>query len=103
MTDKLKEISSWLFEQGIGITREVLNEKLEEAYKQGQIDGYHEQVDATLDNILSNTMLDIEKKRKDLFERNFYNVPSEQDAIEMRVYEYLTDNLPKIVKAYRES
>lgn len=103
MTDKLKEISSWLFEQGIGITREVLNEKLEEAYKQGQIDGYHEQVDATLDNILSNTMLDIEKKKKDLFERNFYNVPSEQDAIEMRVYEYLTDNLPKIVKAYRES
>ena len=103
MTNKLKEISSWLFEQGIGITREVLNEKLEEAYKQGRIDSYHEQVDATLDNILSNTMLDIEKKKKVLFERNFYNVPSEEDAIEMRVYEYLTDNLPKIVKAYRES
>lgn len=103
MTDKLKEISSWLFEQGIGITREVLNEKLEEAYKQGQIDGYHEQVEATLDNILSNTMLEIEKKKKVLFERNFYNVPSEEDAIEMRVYEYLTDNLPKIVKVYRES
>ena len=103
MTDKLKEISSWLFEQGIGITREVLNEKLEEAYNQGQIDGYHEQVDATLDNILSNTMLEIEKKKKVLFERNFYNVPSEEDAIEMRVYEYLTDNLPKIVKVYRES
>ncbi len=103
MTDKLKEISSWLLEQGIGITRDVLNEKLEEAYKQGQLDGYHEQVETTLDNILSNTMLDIDKKKKVLFEKNFYNVPSEEDAIEMRVYEYLTENLPKIVKAYRES
>lgn len=103
MTDKLKEISSWLLEQGIGITRDVLNEKLEEAYKQGQLDGYHEQVENTLDNILSNTMLDIDKKKKVLFEKNFYNVPSEEDAIEMRVYEYLTENLPKIVKAYRES
>ena len=103
MTDKLKEISSWLLEQGIGITRDVLNEKLEEAYKQGQLDGYHEQVETTLDNILSNTMLDIDKKKKVLFEKNFYNVPSEEDAIEMIVYEYLTENLPKIVKAYRES
>lgn len=103
MTDKLKEISSWLLEQGIGITRDVLNEKLEEAYKQGQLDGYHEQVETTLDNILSNTMLDIDKKKKVLFEKNFYNVSSEEDAIEMRVYEYLTENLPKIVKAYRES
>ena len=103
MTDKLKEISSWLLEQGIGITRDVLNEKLEEAYKQGQLDGYHEQVETTLDNILSNTMLDIDKKKKVLFEKNFYNVPSEEDAIEMRVYEYLTENLPNIVKAYRES
>lgn len=103
MTDKLKEISSWLLEQGIGITRDVLNEKLEEAYKQGQLDGYHEQVETTLDNILSNTMLDIDKKKKVLFEKNFYNVPSEEDTIEMRVYEYLTENLPKIVKAYRES
>lgn len=102
MTDKLKEISSWLLEQGIGITRDVLNEKLEEAYKQGKLDGYHEQVDATLDNILYNTMQDIEKKKKVLFERNFYNVPSEEDAVEMRVYEYLTENLSKIVKAYRE-
>ena len=102
MTDKLKEISSWLLEQGIGITRDVLNEKLEEAYKQGQLDGYHEQVETTLDNILSNTMLDIDKKKKVLFEKNFYNVPSEEDAIEMRVYEYLTENLPNIVKAYRE-
>lgn len=25
------------------------------------------------------------------------------DATEMRVYEYLTENLPKIIKAYRES
>lgn len=102
MTDKLKEISSWLLEQGIGITRDVLNEKLEEAYKQGQLDGYHEQVETTLDNILSNTMLDIDKKKKVLFEKNFYNVPSEEDAVEMRVYEYLTENLPKIIKAYRE-
>lgn len=43
MTDKLKEISRWLLNQGIGVAQDVLNDKLQDAYKQGQIDTYHEQ------------------------------------------------------------
>lgn len=103
MKDKIKEISEWLLNQGIGITRDVLDEKLQEAYKQGQIDGYSEQVEATLDNILFNTMQNINQKKKELYENNFYNTPSEEDIIQMRAYEYLTENLSKIVKAYREN
>lgn len=102
MTNKLEEISSWLFNQGVGIAQEVLEEKLQEAYKQGQIDTYHEQVEATLDNILYNTMQNINLKKKELYENNFYNIPSEEDVIQMRAYEYLTENLSEIVKEYRE-
>lgn len=69
MIEKIKEISSWLLDQGIGITGDVLNEKLEEAYKQGKLDGYHEQGDATLNNIAGNIMLYIDKKKKVLFEK----------------------------------
>jgi len=101
MTDKIKEISIWLFNQGIGIAQEVLDEKLQEAYKQGQIDTYHEQVEATLDNILVNTMHNINLKKKELYENNFYKTPSEEDVIQMRAYEYLTENLSEIVKKYR--
>lgn len=103
MTDKLKEISIWLFEQGIVTAGDVLNEKLEEAYNQGYVDGYHEQSNDTLNSILANTMSDIRKKKKALFEKNYYIVPTEEDIIEMKVYEYLTDNLSKIVKAYRDN
>jgi len=101
MTDKIKEISIWLFNQGVGIAQEVLDEKLQEAYKQGQIDTYHEQVEATLDNILVNTMHNINLKKKELYENNFYKTPSEEDVIQMRAYEYLTENLSEIVKKYR--
>ena len=101
MTDKIKEISIWLLNQGVGISQEVLDEKLQEAYKQGQIDTYHEQVEATLDNILVNTMHNINLKKKELYENNFYKTPSEEDVIQMRAYEYLTENLSEIVKKYR--
>jgi hypothetical protein len=100
MTDKIKEISIWLLNQGIGIAQEVLEEKLQEAYKQGQIDTYHEQVAATLDNILHNTMVDINLKKKELYEKNFYKTPSEEDVIKMRAYEYLTENLSEVIKRY---
>lgn len=53
MADKIKEISMWLLEQGIGIAQEVLEEKLQEAYEQGRKDSYIDQVDTTLDNILA--------------------------------------------------
>lgn len=42
MTDKIKEISIWLLNQGIGIAQDILEEKLQEAYKQGQMDSFHE-------------------------------------------------------------
>lgn len=103
MTDKIKEISIWLVNQGVEIAQEVLDEKLQEAYKQGQIDTYHEQVEATLNNILVNTMHNINLKKKELYENNFYKTPSEEDVIQMRAYEYLTENLSEIVKKYRES
>jgi len=69
--------------------------------RQGQIDTYHEQVEATLDNILVNTMHNINLKKKELYENNFYKTPSEEDVIQMRAYEYLTENLSEIVKKYR--
>ena len=103
MVDKIKEISMWLLEQGIGIAQEVLDEKLQVAYDQGRMDSYHEQVSATLDNILYNTMRGINAKKKELYEKNFYIIPSEEDAAQMRAYEYLTENLPQIIKEYRES
>lgn len=103
MTDKIKEISMWLVNQGIGVAQEILDEKLQEAYKQGQMDAYHEQIDKTLDNIMYNTMLQINQKKKELYEKNYYNEPSEEDKIQMRVYEYLTENLSTIIRQYRES
>ena len=69
MVDKIKEISMWLLEQGIGIAQEVLDEKLQEAYDQGRMDSYHEQVSATLDNILYNTMRGINAKRRNFMRK----------------------------------
>ena len=103
MTNRIKEISIWLLNQGAEITLDVLEEKLQEAYKQGQIDKYHELVETTLENILVNTMHNINLKRKELYENNFYNIPSDEDIIQMRAYEYLIENLSKIVKEYKES
>ena len=101
--DKIKEISMWLLDQGIGIAQEVLEEKLQEAYNQGRLESHFEQVDATLDSILYNTMLDIKSKKQKLYEKNFYIIPSEEDAAQMRAYEYLIENLPNIIKNYREN
>lgn len=103
MKNTIKEIANWIFEQGKEISLDVLEEKLQEAYKQGQIDTYHEQVGATLDNILNNTLLDINLKMKKLYENNFYKIPSDEDIIQMRAYEYLTENLAEIVKEYKKS
>ena len=103
MTDKIKEIALWLLNQGAGITRDVLEEKLQEAYNQGRLDSYGEQVNKTLDDILYNTTQLIRSKKMELYEKNFYNVPSEEDAAQMRAYEFLTENLSTIIKNCRES
>lgn len=103
MPDKIKEITKWFLEQGIEIAQDVLEEKLQEAYEQGRRDSYPELIDTTLQDILCNTMRDIKIRKQELYEKNFYIVPSEEDATQMRAYEYLTENLPKIIKNYKES
>jgi hypothetical protein len=103
MVDKVKEISMWLLEQGVGIAQDVLEEKVQEAYEQGRIDSYHEQVESTLENILHNTMQGIEAKKLKLYKKDFYVVPSVEDVAQMHAYEYLTENLPQIIKDYSES
>lgn len=102
MMNYIKEILDWIYDQGKEITREVLECKLQEAYKRGKIDGYQEIVQNTLDNILYCTLNDIYVKQRKLYENNFYNMPSKDDVIQMRAYEYLTENLSKIIKAYQE-
>ena len=50
-----------------------------------------------------NTMLHINQKKNELYEKNYYNEPSEEDKLQMRAYEYLTENLSTIIRQYRES
>lgn len=71
MSERIKEIAMFLMEQGIGITREVLEEKLQEAYEQGRMEGFHKQIDETLDNIHYNTMMEIKRRKQVLYESNF--------------------------------
>lgn len=101
MLYNIKEIATWLLNQGTRITREVLEEKLQEAYHQGKLDTYDEQVNATLENILCNTMSNIKQRKQELLERNFYQVPSEEDIIQMRALEYLSENIKNIIKEYQ--
>lgn len=102
MSNRVKEIALWLLDQGAAITGEVLEEKLQEAYNQGRLDSFHEQVAETIDNIRSNTMLEIKRRKQVLFENNFYNIPSEEAIIEMKALEYLEEHIPEIVVQYTE-
>ena len=101
--DKIKQISNWILSRGAEITRDVLEEKLKEAYDQGRLDMYNKQIDNTLDDILFNTKQKINTEKKKLQEKNFYNKPSEEDVIKMRAYEYLNENLGEIIKNYKEN
>ena len=64
MDKKVKDILDFLMEQGKEITREVLEEKLEEAYKQGRIDSSDEWIERTLNDIYYNIVLELDKKKK---------------------------------------
>ena len=103
MQKNIREIASWLLEQGREITREVLEEKLEEAYRQGWADARSEGTDAALADILNNATLEIKQRMQTLYERNFYNVPSPEDQNEMRAYEFLLENLPQIIREYQKA
>lgn len=48
-------------------------------------------------------MHNINLKKKKLYENKFYQAPSEEDVIQMRAYEYLTENLSEIIKQYKGS
>lgn len=103
MEQKIKEIATFLLEQGVKITREVLEEKLQEAYEQGRMESFHEQIDETLDNIHYNTMLEIKRRKQVLYESNFYNKPEEDAVVEMKALEYLEKHIPEIITKYKES
>jgi hypothetical protein len=45
-------------------------------------------------------MQGIEAKKLKLYEKDFYVVPSDEDVAQMHAYEYLTENLPQIIKDY---
>lgn len=63
MDKKVKDILDFLMEQGKEITREVLEEKLEEAYKQGRIDSSDEWIERTLNDIYYNIVLELDKRK----------------------------------------
>lgn len=103
MKEKIKTMASFLLDQGREITRDVLEEKLQEAYNDGRHDICDEKVNETLDNILYNTLLEISQRKKKLYEKDFYVKPPEEDIIEMRAYEYLEEHLSEIIKQYKNS
>ena len=103
MSNKIKEIATFLLGQGVGITREVLEEKLQEAYEQGRMESFYKQIDETLDNIHYNTMLEIKRRKQVLHENNFYNKPEEDAVVEMKALEYLEKHIPEIITKYKES
>ena len=103
MTNKIKEIAVWLLDQSVNITRDVLEEKLMEAYNQGRMDGYQEKTDKTLENIRHNTLLEVRRRKQVLYENNFYNKPSEEAVTEMKALEYIEGHISEIVNQYRES
>lgn len=102
MDKKVKDILDFLMEQGKEITREVLEEKLEEAYKQGRIDSSDEWIERTLNDIYYNIVLELDKRKNKLAQENFYNEPSMDAQIEMRAYDLTREIVTQVVKEYRK-
>ncbi len=102
MDKKVKDILDFLMEQGKEITREVLEEKLEEAYKQGRIDSSDEWIERTLNDIYHNIVLELDKRKNKLAQENFYNEPSMDAQIEMRAYDLTREIVTQVVKEYRK-
>ena len=102
MDKKVKDILDFLMEQGKEITREVLEEKLEEAYKQGRIDSSDERIERTLNDIYHNIVLELDKRKNKLAQENFYNEPSMDAQIEMRAYDLTREIVTQVVKEYRK-
>ena len=102
MENTLIDIAKWIWNQGTEITIEVLEQKLQEVYNKGRLDSYLEQVDKTLDNIHYNTIMEIKRRKKLLYESNFYNKPSDEDVVQMKALEYIEENIGQIIIQYKE-
>lgn len=61
----------WILNQGAEITREVLEEKLQEVYNLGRLDAYSEQVGKTLDDIRYNTLMLITSRKRNYMRKIF--------------------------------
>lgn len=103
MTDKLKEISKWILAQGREIVQEALDEKLQEAYNQGRMDAYRADVDRIVADLYHNTMLVINRRKVELYEKGFNTSVPAESVSEMMAYKFIEENLPKIMKDYSES
>ena len=100
--DEINKILDFLLTQGKEITRDVLEEKLQEVYRQGRTAAFHEQVDTALENIYLNTIQEVKRRKQKLLEENFYNKPLTDAEIEMKAYELLLKIFPEIIKKYKE-
>lgn len=103
MEQNLKNIATFLLDSVTEITRDVLEEKLQEAYEQGVNEGFRNRIDRTLDDIRGNTLLEIKNRKQVLYEKNFYNKPAEEAVVEMKALEYLEEHIPEIIITYSES
>lgn len=99
--EQFKQIALWILEQGKSITKDVLEEKLIEAYEAGKRDS--SLIYQTLDDIRYNTLSKIKKEKQELFEKNFYNKPSDEDANKMRALEYVEKNIGDIITMYQNN
>lgn len=97
---KFGQIADWILDQGKKITKEVLEEKLIEAYEAGKLDS--SLINQALDDIRYNTLSKIRKEKQELLEKNFYNKPSDEDIIKMRALEYVEKNIGDIIISYQE-
>lgn len=102
MLKKLKEMAMWILEQGTNITREAIEEKLQEAYNQGRIDAFNDVVDQTLKDIHFNTINRIRLEKKKLCENDFYDKPSEEDVIKMKALTYVEEHIGEIISQYKK-
>ena len=101
MQTNIKELAKWLMNQTATITREVLEERLLEAYNQGRLDAIYKQIDSTLDDIYANTLLGVRKRKAELYEQNFYNIPSDEAIVEMKALLYIEEHIGEIIRQYR--
>lgn len=101
MQINIKELANWLMNQAATITREVLEERLLEAYNQGRLDAVYNQIDKTLDDIHCNTIMEVKQRKAKLYEQNFYNIPSDEAIVEMKALQYIEDHIGEIIRQYR--